>query len=119
MTRTLLPTPDEPHPKPAGQVPVDEQTLLGFLPGRHACLADSGGPGPLSPSERSTQDTLPAGPERLTYLPAVICCYAIVQYDTASARVVRWIVGLFGDADCAETYARTTATASTWCRPRR
>jgi hypothetical protein len=105
MTRTLLPTPDEPHPKPAGQVALDEQTLPGFLPGRHARVAGSG-PGPLSPGEPPTQDTPPAGHERLTYLPAVTCCYAIVQYDTASARVVRRIVGMFGDADGAETYAQ-------------
>jgi hypothetical protein len=29
-----------------------------------------------------------------------------VQYDPASARLVRRIVGMFGDADCAETYAQ-------------
>jgi hypothetical protein len=32
-------------------------------------------------------------------------CYAIIQYDAASARLVRRIVGMFGDADCAVTYA--------------
>lgn len=32
-------------------------------------------------------------------------CYAIIQYDAASARLVRRIAGMFGDADCAVTYA--------------
>jgi len=42
----------------------------------------------------------------VVYLPAASHCYAIVQYDVASARLVRRVVGLFGDVSCAETYAR-------------
>jgi hypothetical protein len=52
----------------------------------------------------------PAGADpRLVYLPAASHCYAIVQYDAASARLVRRVVGLLGDADCAEQYARDGA----------
>jgi len=47
-----------------------------------------------------------ASHDRLVYLPAASHCYAIVQYDPASARLVRRVVGLFRDVGCAETYAR-------------
>ena len=57
------------------------------------------------------EDPRPAGRDlirhdRLVFLPAASHCYAIVRYDTASARLVRRVVGLFGDVGCAETYAR-------------
>jgi len=42
----------------------------------------------------------------MVYLPAASHCFAIVQYDAASARLVRRVVGLFGDVSCAESYAR-------------
>jgi hypothetical protein len=104
MTRTLLPIPDDPHPKQAGQVAVEEQTFPGFLLGGHRPVADPR-PGSLGRGQPTSDAPLEAH-ERLLYLPAVACCYAIVQYDTASARVVRRITGLFGDVECAETYAR-------------
>jgi hypothetical protein len=107
MTRTLLPAPDDPDPRhaaQAGPVTVYEQALLGFLVGRRPRVADTG-PGQVSRSEPA-EDAPADRHERLLYLPAITCCYAIVQYDAASARLVRRITGLFGDAECAETYAR-------------
>jgi len=55
-------------------------------------------------SERD--DGAPARHDRLVYFPAASHCYAIVQYDAASAHLVRRVVGLFSDADCADSYAR-------------
>jgi hypothetical protein len=50
-------------------------------------------------------DSDQTGQYRLVYMPAASHCYAIVQYDVASARLVRRVVGLFGDVACAEDYA--------------
>jgi hypothetical protein len=109
MTRIVLPAPDGPDPRHAAQAaPVTghEQALRGFLVGRHPRVADTG-PGRVGRSEPA-EDAPADGHERLLYLPAITCCFAIVQYDAASARLVRRITGLFGDADCAETYARAS-----------
>lgn len=59
-------------------------------------------PQPTVPDE----DAEPTDHDRLIYLPLATWCYAILQYDVASPRVARRIVGLFGDVECAETYAR-------------
>jgi len=56
--------------------------------------------------QRGATGLKPTNHDRLLYLPAASHCYAIVQYDPASARLVRRVVGLFGDAESAETYAR-------------
>jgi hypothetical protein len=56
--------------------------------------------------EPQASDAEPASHDRLVYLPAASHCYAIVQYDPASARLVRRVVGLFGDVGRAEAYAR-------------
>jgi len=36
------------------------------------------------------------------------CCYAVVLYDAASARLVRRTVGMFADVESAEAYARVS-----------
>lgn len=107
MTCTLLPTPDDPdrrHAVRAAPNTVDEQALLGFLLGRHARVANPDS-GPVIRS-KPCEEAPPESHEQLLYLPVATCCYAVVLYDVASARLVRRIVGLFGDADCAEAYAR-------------
>src|SRR5215475_10872478 len=65
-------------------------------------------PGSASPrpAQPVSADCEPTRHDSSVYLSAVSHCYAIVQYDPASARLVRRVVGLFGDAEGAETYAR-------------
>jgi hypothetical protein len=41
----------------------------------------------------------------LRYLAVASACYAVVQYDKDTARLVRRVVGLFGDVPSAELYA--------------
>jgi hypothetical protein len=68
----------------------------------------------LSLSEQVTPDFVRAGSAgqqqhtgaEVIYLPAAAYCYAIVQYDPTSIRVIRRVVGLFGDVGEAEGYAK-------------
>jgi hypothetical protein len=127
MRRTLLPTPDEPRPNIrtllTGPHVLEPRGPRDFLPGHHAPTASPcpppdrrEAPGPVRavsepptighPLRTDQRDGSLAEGDNLTYIPAVACCYAIVQYDAASARLVGRITGLFGDVECAETYAR-------------
>ncbi len=119
MPRTLIPTPDDPRPDvravlAGAQLDPEADVVLDFLRGEYASVARGSG----SSSQPGTTPRRPGQPEppdeyseptrhnSLIYLPAASHCYAIVQYDAASARVVRRVVGLFGDVGCAEDYAR-------------
>jgi hypothetical protein len=96
----------EDRPPPDDLLDLEGRAVLDFLRGEYAAAR---GPTPtIQPEQVEPQgkDAEPTRHDSLIYLPAASHCYAIVQYDTASARVVRRVVGLFGDADCAETYAR-------------
>jgi hypothetical protein len=133
MPRTLMPTPDDPRPDfqallADAQLDFEGRALLDFLRGDDApAVAHQASPCPppgqdtepqpvVPPSEPASpdapqpgvpeEDAEPAEHDHLIYLPLATWCYAIVQYDVASPRVVRRIVGLFGDVECAETYAR-------------
>ena len=124
MPRTLMPTPDDPQPRPSARpddrTPPDDlldpegQAVLDFLRGEYASAARGSAPTiqpgttPSQPAqvEPPVKNAEPTGHDRLVYLPAASHCYAIVQYDPASARLVRRVVALFGDVGCAEDYAR-------------
>jgi hypothetical protein len=131
MPRTLMPTPDDPRPdmrapRAGAHLNLEGRALLDFLRSDDApaaALQASPCPPPdqdtepqpvVPPSEPASPDASPvpdengepADHDRLTYLPFATWCYAIVQYDAASARVGRRIVGLFGDAECGQTDAR-------------
>jgi hypothetical protein len=115
MPRTLMPTPEDPRPdvqalRVADPLDPEAQAVLDFLRGEYVAARGSAptnqpGAAPPRPAQPEPADCEPTRHDSLVYLPAASHCYAIVQYD-ASARVVRRVVGLFGDADCAETYAR-------------
>ena len=110
------PTPDDPGPaapcSPAeAQLALEEPAVLDFLHGEYTAARGSAptvppGPAPLRPAQPEPTDREPTSQDRLVYLPAASHCYAIVLNDTASARLVRRVVGLFGDVTCAEDYAR-------------
>ena len=110
------PTPDDPGPaapcSPAeAQLALEEPAVLDFLRGEYTAARGSAptvppGPAPLRPAQPEPTDREPTSQDRLVYLPAASHCYAIVLNDTASARLVRRLVGLFGDVTCAEDYAR-------------
>jgi len=110
---------------------LEDRALLDFLRGDYAPAARAqGSPCPPPGQHEESRTPKPSAPatapggisnpapadagagkppetaNNLTYIPVASYCYAIVQYDAASARVVRRVVGLFGDVDCAETYAR-------------
>jgi hypothetical protein len=114
MARTVLLTPEDPdrgHGPP--DAAVGEQALRGLLLGSHARPAGTDLARPAAdtdPTRASAGRPAEGGPaggrERQPYLPVAACCYAVVLYDAASARLVRRIVGMFSDAERAETYAR-------------
>jgi len=91
---------------------VDPETraVLDFRCGEHATDRGSGPavqPGAASAAPApGPGDSDQTGQYRLVYMPAASHCFAIVQYDAASARLVRRVVGLFSDVTCAEDYAR-------------
>jgi hypothetical protein len=108
MPRTLMPTPEDPHPVAASspadaQLDPEAEAVLDFL---HEELAPRGTSRTLEPPVSERDDRAPTRHDRLVYLPAASHCYAIIQYDPASARLVRRVVGLFSDVGCAEAYAR-------------
>jgi hypothetical protein len=107
MPRTLLP-PDDPDPGASSNrhLTLDDQATLDFLRGDYRLAADATAPrGPHRTKPHAESDD--AGPPAVViYLPGVAACYAIVQYDVASARIVRRVVGLFGGAGEAEGYAQ-------------
>jgi hypothetical protein len=110
MPRTLMPTPDDAEPDRRPSVgstylDVEERALLDFLRGDYG--AGMGEPVTLITSTRSEASSRPtkAADEVLSYLPVASYCYAIVQYDPTTARLVRRIVGMFGDVPSAEQYA--------------
>jgi hypothetical protein len=103
-----MPTPEDPHPVAASspadaRLDPEPEAVLDFLRGQ---LLPSGTSRPLEPPVSERDDGAPTRHDRLVYLPAASHCYAIVAYDAASARVVRRVVGLFSDADSADSYAR-------------
>ena len=106
MPRTLMPTPEDPRPDVRAALAdarLDPETRAvgDFLHGEYATARGSG---PAVPP--GTADSGQTGQYRLVYMPAASHCFAIVQYDAASARLVRRVVGLFSDVTCAEDYAR-------------
>jgi len=109
MTCTLLSTPDDPDrggALPAAGVTFDEQALRGLLLGGHTRPADTD---PTRVSEGGPAEDGPTGGrERELYLAVATCCYAVVLYDAASARLVRRIVGMFVDVESAEAHARAS-----------
>jgi hypothetical protein len=111
MPRTLMPTPEDPRPD-GRALPPDAETraVLDFRRGAYAISRGS-----VPSIQPDTALARPEQPEladcdptrrQLVYVPAASHCYAIVQYDVASARLVRRVVGLFGDVTGAENYAR-------------
>jgi hypothetical protein len=119
MACTLLSTPDDPdhgHAPPPAGVTLDEQALrdLDLLLGGHTRPVDTGParPATADPTRVSgggtVEDRPTVGHERELYLPMATCCYAVVLYDAAAARLVRRIVGMFADVESAEAYARVS-----------
>jgi hypothetical protein len=107
MPRTLLP-PEDPDPGAStkSHLTLDDQATLDFLRGDYLLAAEATVPrGPHRTKPRGESDDASASAV-VIYLPGVAACYAIVQYDMASARVVRRVVGLFGGAGEAEGYAQ-------------
>jgi len=111
-----MPTPEDPQPPPSarprdrlppdGLLDPEGQTVLDFLRREYAAAPTVEPDASLHPAQPEPTGREPTSHDRLVYLPAASHCYAIVQYDPASARLVRRVVGLFGDVGCAETYAR-------------
>ncbi len=109
-----------PHPPasasrddPPHLLDLEGPAVLDFLRGQQALAghgsAQSQGTAAGQPERPALPgDCEPARHGDLVYLPTATTCYAIVLYDVASARVVRRVSGLFGDADCAEDYARAS-----------
>jgi len=112
MPRTLMPTPDDPEPSgPARLSPtrldLDDHALLDLLRSDCAPVA-AAVPVASSPADRPHPTELitgdGSGDEALTYLPVASSCFAVVQYDPTTARLVRRVVGIFGDVQDAERY---------------
>jgi hypothetical protein len=100
MPSTLVtPGPEEPR---AGRFTatahrdLDDQAVLDFLRGEY-----TGRPQPTLLPPLSRQ---PSSPQ--SYMPAAVTCFAIVQYDPTAGVIVRRVIGLFGDVDSAESFAR-------------
>jgi hypothetical protein len=117
MPRPLVPASDDPRPSGHGpligsELDPEAQAVLDFLRGEQRSLVR--GPASGVDAGNSLDHPEPAAPawqddesrDRPLYLPVASCRYAIIQYDVASALIVRRVVGLFGDVDGAENYAR-------------
>jgi hypothetical protein len=112
MPRTLMPTPDDPQPggpaRPSlTRLDLEEQALLDFLRGDYApasaaasASSSADSPFPKEPSSKENEST----DDVLSYLPVASSCFAVVQYDATTARLVRRVVGMFGDPHDAERY---------------
>jgi hypothetical protein len=108
MTRTLLPPNDSELGAGAvnAHVALEDQAVLDFLRGDYSpALTATAAIDRPHETEQSGDGRVPGSGAEVIYLPAATCCYAIVQYDGASASVVRRVVGLFGDVTAAEGYA--------------
>jgi hypothetical protein len=112
MPRTLMPTPDDPEPSgpprlSRTRLDLGDLALLDVLRSDCAPVAPAvpvaSSPADLAhPTELITRDG--PGDEALTYLPVASSCFAVIQYDPTTARLVRRVVGMFGDVQDAERY---------------
>jgi hypothetical protein len=105
MPRTLMPTPEEGDPPDRRATPakanpdLEDQALLDFLRGDYAPGATINGAGRSAPTDGPVSDD-----GVLSYLPVASSCFAVVQYDPTTARLVRRVIGMFGDVQDAERY---------------
>jgi hypothetical protein len=109
MVRSLLP-PDGPDRDPTSlthtHLGLEDQAVLDFLRGDYAPIAEAAPADAPHRTHRLVAQPAQQGTAEVIYLPAAACRYAIVQYHPTSVRVVRRVIGLFGDAGQAEGYAR-------------
>jgi hypothetical protein len=105
MPRTLMPTPEEGDPPgaraPATNLDLEDKAVLDFLRGEYAPTAAINGAGRSAPSDGLA---LAADDSLLSYLPVASSCFALIQYDPTTARLVRRVIGMFGDIQDAERY---------------
>ena len=118
MPHTLMPTPEDPRPDVQALLVDDLPGIKGravadFPRGEYATARRSALTIDPGTARRQPDEVAPHGEHReprshddLRYLPAASHGYAIVEYDAASARLVRRVVGLSANADRAEAYAR-------------
>jgi len=99
-----MPTPDDGDPPdaatPAPNFDLEDKALLDFLRGDYAPAAAINGAARSAPP--SDSPAIDGGV--LSYLPVASACYALVQYDVGTARLVRRVIGMFGDVQDAEHY---------------
>ena len=112
-----MPTPDDPQPngqtRPSPTRPdLDDQALLDFLRGDYAPAGASASPPSVTPLRRTPPTSEEGrrsdanGDAGLSYLPVASSCFAVIQYDATTARLVRRVVGMFGDPHDAERYGQ-------------
>jgi len=98
-----MPTPEDGDPPdattPTANLDLEDKAVLDFLRGEYAPAAAINGASRSEPSDSPATDN-----DVLSYLPVATSCFALVQYDTTTARLVRRVIGMFGDVQDAEHY---------------